>query len=253
MTLLYHAVMPVPAGADREERRLFVSPQRFERQMTTLVGRGFRSLTLEAFAAAVRGRRSPRRSFLLTFDDAYAHVDQAVTPVLRRLGLTAVMFVPVAHIGSSNTWDGHAHLGWPLASDQQLRSMAAGSWELASHGLHHVDLRGCEPPRRRRELAKAREVLSGVAGRSVVELAYPYGAHDAGVREDVRAAGYAMAFEAVAGHAPSLFARPRRPVRGTDSGSAFRLKTGAASAAVYSVHRWLRECPAAGRRCGAPA
>src|SRR5438445_7580459 len=160
MTLLYHAVMPMPTGADDEERGLLVSPQRFERQMATLLDRGFRSLTLDDFAAAVRWGRAPRRSFLLTFDDAYAHVDQAVTPVLRRLGLTAVMFVPVGHMGSTNTWDAdRANLAWPLAGGDQLRGMAAGPWELASHGLRHVDLRSCETRRRRRELAEAREVL----------------------------------------------------------------------------------------------
>jgi peptidoglycan/xylan/chitin deacetylase (PgdA/CDA1 family) len=254
MALLYHAVMPAPNGADREERRLFVSPQRFERQMTRLLERGFHCLTLDAFAAALRAGRAPRRSFLLTFDDAYAHVDQAVTPILRRHGLTAVMFVPVAHMGVTNTWDReHPHLGWPLAGSDQLRSMAAGPWELASHGLRHVDLRDCEPYRRRRELAQAREILAGVGGRCVTELAYPYGAHDAGVREDARAAGYRIAFEAVAGHAPSLFALPRRAVGGTDSAPIFRFKTATAGAAAYSVHRWLRDHQALVRRQGAPA
>src|SRR5207302_1499103 len=141
----------------------FVSPQRFERQMATLLARGFRSLTLDDFAAAVRSGRAPRRSFLLTFDDAYAHVDQAVTPVLLRLRLTAVMFVPVGHLGSTNTWD-------------------------ADHG-----------------------------------------------------------------HRASLYSLPRRPVRGTDSGSTFRLKTAAAGGVVYSVHRWLQDRHAPARQQGAPA
>ena len=124
--------------------------------------------------------------------------------------------------------------------------MAAGSyWELASHALRHVDLRGLNPAERRAELVESREWLSMLGRRPVADLAYPFGAHDAAVREDVRLAGYRMAFTAGRGSSADLQRLPRRPVRGQDHRALFRLKTSAGG-------RWLYD-RARLRRWGTPA
>src|SRR5438093_5038335 len=120
---MYHAVMEPPTGSDDIERELFVSPRQFEAQMSDLADRGFQSVSLDCFQ---EGRD---HSVLITFDDAYAHVRETVTPILKRHGFSATMFVPAANLGGRNTWDACEHprlASLEIASTDQIRSMAAG-------------------------------------------------------------------------------------------------------------------------------
>lgn len=237
VVLLYHVIAPCPEDADGEERGLFVDRMSFEQQMDDLVARGYQTLTLDQFASATREGAVPARSFLLTFDDAYAHIDAVVSPVLRRHGFTAVMFACSAHLGRSNTWDAdHKNLAkLHIADDEQLIRMAAGPWEIASHGSRHVDLRGIEQRRRQNELVEARERLSQLVKKPVVDLAYPYGFDDPSVQADVRAAGYRMAFTMGPATGAGPLHLPRRPIRGTDSLRVFKLKTSGWSDGIYRV------------------
>src|SRR5438876_9047785 len=113
--------MEPPLGCDDEERDLFVSPRQFELQMSDLAERGFHTVALERF------HDGGDRSVLITVDDAYAHVDEIVTPILQRHGFSAVMFAPSAHLGGLNTWDAKEHprlRSLEIASAEQIRSMA---------------------------------------------------------------------------------------------------------------------------------
>jgi len=237
MALLYHIVLPPPADADDEERKLYVHPDHFVAQMVDLHRRGCRTLSLTEFrAAAALGDPSPNR-FLLTFDDAYAHVDAAVRPTLERLGFTAVMFAPWAHLGGCNTWDqGHANLArLELATADELSAMDGRRWEVASHGMRHVDLAGVQPSERLAELRDSRDQLCELLGRPVVDFAYPYGAMDESVAEDVAEAGYRAAFLARPARGDGLLQIPRLPIRGDEGMSLFRLRSSSLGNAGYRL------------------
>ena len=235
MVLLYHIVAPVPADADGEERGLFVEPGNFEDQMKDLADRGFRTISLNQFAAVLTGAPITPRSFLLTFDDAYAHVDGVVSPVLRQHGFSAVMFACSEHLGGKNTWDAdHPNLAkLEIAGQDQMKAMAAGPWEIASHGRRHVDLRGLVAEQRRDDLEQSRARLSEIVGEPILDFAYPFGADDPAIRDDVRAAGYRMAFTAWHAGGADPMHLGRRPIRGTDSMAVFRLKTSGSSDFLY--------------------
>jgi peptidoglycan/xylan/chitin deacetylase (PgdA/CDA1 family) len=238
--LLYHAVCSAPAGAVEIERRLFLHPDRFAEQMEDLARRGFRSISLAEYAQALEWRKPQPRTVLLTFDDAYAHVDQVATPVLRRHGFRAVMFAPWEHLGGYNTWDAARSTELAqleIASPDQLRSLDPRVWEVASHGLRHVDLRKVPAARRWIELRAARVQLSELLGQPVVDLAYPYGAQNGPVRRDAHLAGYRMAFTEGYARPRDRFQLPRWPVGGDDTWEAFRLKTSKWSLPLYRVYR----------------
>ena len=256
-TLLYHIILPAPANADAFERTLFLSPERFATQMNDLHRRGFRTMTLGEFGDALVCGRSPERRVLLTFDNAYAHVDETVTPILTRLGFSAVMFAPWQHLSGLNCWDAHkpnlARLR--LASRQQLSRMATSSWEIASHGLRHVDLTKLQESQIFRELVESREALEQLLGHPVRDLAYPFGATDDRVRRAAVAAGYERAFLAHPSVEGDRLSIGRRLVRGDEGMLIFRLKTSSFSGYAARLGRvapaWVKS---AGRRTltGAP-
>jgi peptidoglycan/xylan/chitin deacetylase (PgdA/CDA1 family) len=213
LALLYHAVMERPAGCDDKERELFVSPAEFEKQMADLARRGLRSVSIESFP------KSSHRSVLITFDDAYAHVDETVAPILAKFGFHAVMFVAPAHLGGKNTWDAELHprlAALDIASPEMIASMSRGRWEIESHGLWHHDLREVGHDVLLYELTESRRELSEITGKPVTALAYPYGYVDDRVERAAREAGYGLAFTATPGPTGNDFRLPRQPIAGSD-------------------------------------
>ena len=91
---------------------------------------------------------------------------------------------------------------------------------------------------RRADLVESHVRLSELARRPVRDLAYPYGVHDAAVREDVRLAGYRMAFTASGRRSVDPQRLPRRPVRGGDRPGLFRLKTSSTGQWLYDARAW---------------
>lgn len=247
--MLYHCVYAIPEGADRREQALCVHPDKFSWQMEDLARRGYRTLSLDEYLAGLKGARPPARSLLLTFDDAYAHLDKIVTPILRRLSFSAVVFAPWQHLGSTNTWDSHlVNLSkLRIADAEQLAAMDRGPWEVASHSLRHVDLRTMSASQRQTELRESRERLSELLGRPVLALAYPFGNHDPAVRRDAQQAGYRLAFTVDRGNSVDAFQLPRRMIGGQEGRIIFRLK------AYPQTYPWFESGLRAARMWSGPA
>ena len=85
------------------------------------------------------------------------------------------------------------------------------------------------------ELAEARQRLSHLTKKPVVDLAYPYGFDDQAVRADVKAAGYRLAFTMAHTNNSDPSHLSRRPIRGTDSLPVFRLKASGWSDNLYRM------------------
>ena len=219
VALLYHAVFELQPQLADDVHTLVVDPAELDWQLGALRATGARSLTLDEF-------HEGRDGVLLTFDDAYEHVFDAVTPLLERNGFTAVMFVPWEHIGKANDWDAPPLpvAGLAIAGAADLQAAAAGPWELASHGMRHVDLRGLPRAGATEELAAGRERLSQLAGHEVLDLAYPYGRYTGETKIAARDAGFRAAFAVDATADAGPFAIPRRIIRGQESRTAFRIK-----------------------------
>jgi peptidoglycan/xylan/chitin deacetylase (PgdA/CDA1 family) len=234
--LLYHALCGISPVKDRIKAPLFVDLEMLRWQLATLHARGYATLTLEQFHASLTepGVRSRGREILITFDDAYEYVLEPVSALLREQDFTAVVFAPVAHLGSPNSWDPDDEQLRLLrvASGEALREAERGPWEVASHGFAHVDLTLLEATERRHQLRNARDQLAELLGHAVLDLAYPYGRHDSRVRADARATGYRCAFASGAADAADRYQLPRRAILGGEAERAFLIKASGAFATV---------------------
>jgi peptidoglycan/xylan/chitin deacetylase (PgdA/CDA1 family) len=189
LVLCYHAVSQGwPDG-------LAVPPSLFERQLRSLLGRGYVSVPA---AQVVTGQRG----FLhVTFDDAYKSVAGAV-PILERLNVSATVFACAEYAQDGRPLDvpelaaqARAYPG-ELATMtwDELRGLAERGVEIGSHTLTHPHLPELSDAELGRELSESRERVEGELGRSCAFLAYPYGEEDPRVRAAARRAGYEAAF-----------------------------------------------------------
>ncbi|MBD8869497.1 polysaccharide deacetylase family protein [Nocardioides donggukensis] len=220
VVLMYHGFCTERRSDDPEN--LFVEVAAFEQQLTWLLEHGWTPLDLDGFLAARAGRRPSSRSFLVTIDDGYESVAELAAPVLRRLGVPALLFVPSALVGEEAHWlESPAHE--PLLDAEQLRELCDGHGiEVGGHGRDHRDLRGLTPVELDGEVAGAGVELSELLDREVRSLAYPYGGHDPAARAAAERSGARVAFSVHDDAGP--FAVSRVDVNATDTSRSFRLK-----------------------------
>src|SRR6267142_6771368 len=95
--LAYHRVAELRDTPAVDSRSISATPEGFARQMEHLA-RFYRVVSMpEVLEAVEKGRPSPKRAMLITFDDAYADFAEVAWPILKQFRLPATMFVPTAY------------------------------------------------------------------------------------------------------------------------------------------------------------
>jgi peptidoglycan/xylan/chitin deacetylase (PgdA/CDA1 family) len=237
LVLCYHA------ASDSWQHQLAVPPRTLERQLRSLLRRGFRPAT------AAQTLSGGRRLVHVTFDDAYRSIAR-VLPALERLGLPATVFACAEFAQNGGPLDvaelrddvrAHpdelATMGW-----EELRELSERGVEIGSHTLTHAHLTRLSDEELDRELRESRERVETELGRACRFFAYPYGEHDERIRAAVRAAGYEAAF-GLPGRSRrgDRYALPRVDVYRKDGTARFLLKTTApVHRAVSGLRRAVR-------------
>lgn len=145
-------------------------------------------------------KKSGQRTLVLTFDDGYADFYAHAAPVLLRLKLPAIVFLPTAYVGRSNGWPGQP--AWvkeePLMTWDQVKELADAGVEFGSHTVNHPDLTQLAPADLERELAESRREIERRTGREAAHFCYPYGKWNRAVR-DATLRHYGSACTTIAG------------------------------------------------------
>ncbi len=181
---LFHNVGPVRAGTSPT---LTISRKQFERQMRWLKRRGYVGIRCCDWLAWLRGEKIlPKKSVVLTFDDAYADIAENALPILKKYGFSATVFVVTDQIGGTNAWDereGSATLHCMNA--EQIRQWAAEGIEFGAHTRTHANLATLTEDELAHEIDGSCQDLSNVLGVRVRSFAYPYGGYSEATRNRV--------------------------------------------------------------------
>jgi peptidoglycan/xylan/chitin deacetylase (PgdA/CDA1 family) len=237
--LMYHHVEPTPLRPPPRHPDSYVTPACLARHLALLAGWGFRTVTLATAAGAWQaGRRLPRKTVVLTFDDACRCFGEHALPLLAAHGATATVFAVSGLLGATNAWDAAAgERREELMDAAALAAIAAAGCEVGSHGRSHRDLSWLEGGELEDEVAGSKRDLEAALGLTVTTLAWPYGRTSPAARQAARRAGYAAA-AAIDGHAGAVagdpWALPRQPVRPGESAFELWLK----ARGLYA--RWSR-------------
>ena len=224
LVLCYHAVdetWPID---------LSVAEDKFERQLDSLLSRGYQATTFHQAVFAP----SPERMLAITFDDGFRSVSERAFPLLAERGLVATVFVPTAFIdgGTPASWEGvsdwleteHEPKMLPMTSVELLELADAG-WEVGSHSCTHPHLTRLGDHELAWELAESRRRCGELLGRPCVTLAYPYGDWNERVRRAAERAGYEAACSLPRRFpSPTPLAWPRVGILRDDSDRTFAFK-----------------------------
>jgi peptidoglycan/xylan/chitin deacetylase (PgdA/CDA1 family) len=189
LVLCYHAV------SDGWDHALALRPAAFERQVQSLLDRGFHPV---GAGEAIDGTG---RLLHVTFDDAYTSISAALD-LLERMGVPATIFASTAFADEGRPLDVPELAADAIALPdeletmdwEELRAVADRGFEIGSHTVSHPHLPRLTEAEIDRELRESRARCEEQLGRPCRYLAYPYGEHDARVKILAERAGYDAAF-----------------------------------------------------------
>jgi peptidoglycan/xylan/chitin deacetylase (PgdA/CDA1 family) len=189
VVLCYHAV------SAQWDDPLAIDVVTLRRQLRLLLRGGLRPARAEDVLA------NRRRSFHVTFDDAYRNITTAL-PLLEALEIPISVFVCTGLARQGRRFRvpelegrvGEAADELVTMSWETLRDLAARGIEIGSHSVSHRRLPTLTERELRDELVDSRDEIEAEVGGPCRFLSYPYGDSDARVRAAARRAGYLAAY-----------------------------------------------------------
>jgi len=189
-----HNVVPLAAG---EEQRGTVDLNTFLHQLRWLRRLGVQFIPMRDLHAWLLGNKKiPKRSAVLTFDDALVSIAEHVFPYLKQLAVPSTIFVIAGLIGRESHFSTHPSAPARRHLDlAQLKMMIdTGLVEIGAHGYRHVNFTKTNGDKLHQELFLAKELLEDSLDVAVPYLAYPWGRTTETVTRLAKEAGYQLAF-----------------------------------------------------------
>lgn len=225
-----------------ERHVLSVPPERFRRQLETVLAAGLEPVSVARAIELVAAGEVGGRHVAVTFDDGYRDNLEHAVPVLEELGIPATIFVPTRII------DGEARYWWfsappPALTWDELRALDAGALvDVEAHTLTHPWLPRLSDDEARAEIAGSRTELAERLGREVGVFCYPGGLYGEREAKLVREAGYRAAFTTdpgVNGGGEPMERLRRTLVYWEDGDAAFRAKIDGILDRPPALRAWL--------------
>ena len=192
----YHKIGPPPRSG--WDTWFFIPDQTFLRQLRELQAGGWQVVDLATF---LHGLSSPdflpERSALITFDDGYRSMLTITLPLLQRLGLPSVLFVPTDNVGKSNSFDSGLEPDEMLCDWHDLRELHRAGVSIQSHAASHRHFSEMDLVRQKAELLRSKAAIETEVGGQVSTIAFPYGDDGADpqlLRGELEGAEYRAAF-----------------------------------------------------------
>jgi len=190
--LMYHRI--VDDGSLAQRHWTCVHVNNLSQQLHMLDRCGFTTITFNDYRLSLSGELNlPRKPVVISFDDGYLDTYRLAFPVLRELGMKAVVFVVAGKNVKSNIWD--RHLGVPpapLLEPRHLVEMSGEGIEIGSHSLTHPRLTDLPDDAAWEELSHSKLLLEMLLDSAINSISYPYGLVNQNIKNMAREVGYTI-------------------------------------------------------------
>ena len=236
--LMYHRL------ADNPGDRNSLPPEKFEEQLAYLAANGYRTITPDEFFTHYNRQGDlPKKSVMITFDDAYLDTYTKALPLLQKYGMKAVTFPITDWIGSTNEWEDKGKALTHTMGEEELKAWLEAGMAVAPHSVTHPMLTACSPEQLAYELEHSKAALEKLTGEEMKYFCYPYGNVDKKVTAAAEKAGYKMGF-AIFENVPlwniDPMRLPRMPIAGHQTIGQFKQKIGKHHILLLFLRKWER-------------
>lgn len=187
VVLGYHDVQPLDAiGTDYT-----VTPELLRWQLAKALQWGVRFVTLPDLTRTWLAGHSVDGLASVVFDDALVGVHRYAAGILDELNVPGTLFPLTRGLGQRPGWWAGAARTMTATETTELLGLG---WSVGSHTRTHASLPELSLAAARDEIAGSRADLEDATGRAITTIAYPFGHHNAPVRDLCREAGYDIGF-----------------------------------------------------------
>lgn len=164
--LIYHAFSTEP---QQDPYQLFVTPGRFEEQITALINDGYTFITLDELVAYQKEEIGlPEKVVLITIDDGWKGNYIDVFPLLKKYDIPATIFIVNDLLGKEG------YFTWEEAKEM----FDSGLVKIHSHGKRHIDYSQVTKEVLQQNLEASQQQIEEKLGKQVPRyFAYPSGKH----------------------------------------------------------------------------
>ena len=234
VVLAYHGIAEVDPRHDPV--RLFVPPDALRRQVTRLQNRGYRFLTMAAFAEGLATGGELAATCALTFDDGTEDQLANLAPLLEELSVPGTVYVCPGLFGKPYPWADAAARVRFMTGAETLELASHPLVEIGSHTIDHTVLGDASAEEAYHEMATCKERLEQFLGRPVPSFCYPRCVYSRACPGAARRAGYTSAVTCGPRGSWDPFELKRESLHTPDGWITFELKS-------RGVYRELRATP----------
>ncbi|UPZ17963.1 polysaccharide deacetylase family protein [Flavobacterium humidisoli] len=165
--LMYHNI------CDTESNKLTVSVQNLEQQLQYLKNNNY---TTFHFSELQRMKSIPKKSIVLTFDDATENQLIFAIPLLEKFNFKASFFIPFFYIGKTDLWiNGYGFSKKKIMTIEQLKGLNSNRIELGYHSYEHKKYSLLSAIEIQNDFLKCEKIIEDNGLKIYPVLAYPYG------------------------------------------------------------------------------
>jgi len=178
--LMYHYVTDSDSA-----QAMHLPKENFRRQIEYLKKNKYKFLTLDdVYQYKSQGRKFPRKSIVITFDDGYENIYDNALPILKEYGAKGSVFVISSKIGV------HGYL-----NKNELQKMAkSGVISVQAHTVNHKHLNKLKYEEQLFELENSKKSIEDIIEQKVDFICYPYGEYNKDTISAAQKANYKLGF-----------------------------------------------------------
>lgn len=218
--LMYHRI------GDENDRNC-LSPEDFEAEIKYLKDHNYKTITPDEFLTHYEKRGDlPKKSIMLTFDDAYKDTFQVALPILKKYNMKAVVFPITNFLDKENNWEKMGKEKTSTMSVEDLKIWQKDGNAIGSHTKSHYFLTQIKEDTLEEELRDSKDFIEEHF-KDCISICYPYGDVDKKVSKKAKDMGYQMGF-AIFENAPlwniDIMRLPRVPISKNTTLQSFKKK-----------------------------
>jgi peptidoglycan/xylan/chitin deacetylase (PgdA/CDA1 family) len=160
-----------------------VEPPVFDAEIRAIAEHHFHPISqLQLYDALFHGAPLPSNPVLLTVDDGYVDDVKRILPELQRYHFVATFYVITKRTHEPG-----------FLNPTEIRRLDAAGMDIGAHTRHHVPLNALPVGLMKNEIIGSRDDLQRILHHPVQWFAYPFGAYDSAVVDEVHRAGFVLA------------------------------------------------------------
>lgn len=193
--LMYHKI---PNEEIKSQHKIFVTKNNFEKHLKFFKNFGFQTLTFNDIHNFRTGfydfKNFPKKPLILTFDDGYRDNYENASPLLKKYGFKAQIFLLANSKIDHNEWDtNESEPSHEILSGEERKKWKNSAFEIGSHGFHHQKITEFSQDETFRELVDSKQALEDEFHTPVRSFAFTYGIRNEYSEKLAEDAGYEYA------------------------------------------------------------